>query len=80
MEATGYDHTDWKLNQEQVIEPKFASMYIQNLVSISNGSHNFIKSLVVYLQQRLRMYRKLCNWQSILSTGGEDGLAEKDLS
>ena len=50
MEAVGYDCEDWELSQEQIIEPQFSSIYVQNLAS--KGTQNIIKRFVDNLLQR----------------------------
>jgi hypothetical protein len=31
METAGYDCDDWEINDQQVIEPEFSSLYMQSL-------------------------------------------------
>jgi hypothetical protein len=50
MEVVGYDCEDWELSQEQIIEPQFSSIYVQNLAS--KGTQNIIKRFVDNLLQR----------------------------
>jgi hypothetical protein len=51
MELIGYDLNDWALNENPVIEPKYSSIYIQNLSH--KAARNIILRLVDSIVRRL---------------------------
>lgn len=52
MELIGYDHTDWTLSPDPIIEPEYSSLYMQRLPRTANT--NIVLRFLDPITQRLR--------------------------